>query len=624
MADKTVIQKRNRTGAAAPATLIMLGVIGIIAIATLLFVRGSTVAAHRQFYSRLAASGAASAIQVAQESFDGNAAYSGTKEFTLIQNPDYRVTLAAEVVTTAADGLSKTIRGIGTVYVADVSNTRAYTYDVTTTTIHTFAKQKTPDMYGPIAWYDASDSATIRRAGSETKTVTAKTTFGDAVDATRDTVEERDSDGAQSLESWQSTDLELDACDPKEFSGKDCDSGDTKRTSSGIRFNELAVPRGSHILAATLALKSTYVSTGNNSTYNVCGLYSSTNNQIATFNQNATSQTAAREDGTLQQTTNCVTLKTATPPPSKIFSVDVTKIISEITQQSGWPEGSTAGSLGFVIIYASGEGNVTVSKDAITLSISYGSPEPAITASEQVGEWWDKSTHANHARGNSVQSARPSVVASSNPDRIGLHFENSLLAATVNPSGASREQTVFALIKPEQQPAASISESPLISTAQSNTDMFYSLLLHSNTSEGFAARPWPVGSSITSSSASFTCGGQKPACNNTPIVVSAVSSDNGASITTSIRANGNEQSSVSAQAANMSSLHYNQLYIGGNPASSNLAASYTNGTYYEIIVYDHRLGCNEMLTIENYLREKWEIDNAPWTGTCPAQQIPLL
>lgn len=609
----------NQSGATAPVTLLMLAIIGIIGIATLLFIRGSTVAAHRQYYTRLASSGASSALQYAQEMFDQNPNYSGTKELTILQEHDFRVSISTEVLTTSNDGLAKTIRGIGSVYVRDVSDSSAYTYDVVTKTLYTYATDKTPATFGPVAWYDASDSSTVRENTMPTRTLKSSTITGQPLDSSRSTVEELVAGGQPTLMAWASPDLELDACDPQEFPAIDCASGESKKVTTLLAFNGIDIPPDSNVLSATLNLPITYMSPGNASSYRVCGIFNQAGGNIGPFSN------TGEETKAYSETQECARLETKTWPASGTVQVDVARQIRELSRNSLWRLNNSNNSLGFKITHDQGIGQVTVSKDKIELNVTIGDPQTEARASNQIREWLDKSPRGNHARIATDLSNYPNYIANNSFRKRGVQLaNNSLLIAEVSPAVKTREQTIIALISTERRPENSASETALLS-AQDETSGFNHTLLSSLTTRwGYAARPWSLQNPLDENSASIDCENKQECPTLKPILLSTITSDNGTSLTTSLRASGSEISSVSATAQSQSNESYSKLSIGGRPALAGQTASYSDVTAYEIIVYDRRLSCHEVAALENYLRIKWGLQDSAWNGSCPAQQIPLL
>lgn len=622
MVDKTSF-RANHSGATAPATLIMFGAIGIVAIITLLFVRGSTVAAHRQFYTRLATSSAQSAINYAQARYQEDADFNGTREVDIIKNSEYRVTISSEIISTTPDGLTKTVRGIGTVYVTDVSQTRAYTYDVVTKTLYTHAKETMPSHFAPIAWFDANDASTIHDPGTATITVSTRTTFGKAADTSRDTLQELLTTGAQTIQSWQSPDLELDACDQVEFPKIDCDARAVKKLQTGVLLRNVNIPVNTPIQSARLTFQTSYVSPGNDSTYEICGIYNPTGAAMPAFTDSQSSQLTNNPAYT--RTNTCVKLSTKTPPPSKLFSTDVTSIITEITSQNNWAQPTSENSIGFILSHTSGTGKVSVAKDNIFLSVTHGTSYPAPPLGEKIGEWWDKSHYGNHARIQPSGDYGPTYVADTSKGLYGVRLNQSALYANMTQKVNANEYTILAVVNPDKAVLNAPVENSILSVQSKENGMHYSFLDYSSTNNTFVARPWALNSASLQNGATVICNDARNNCSNKPSILTITSSASGNTITTSLRSNGDEKGSVSATTADDIQLQFDSLTIGGKKSTEKDSSTIaTPGEYFELIIFDHRLSCTEVASMENYLRKKWDISAETWDGSCPVQQIPLL
>jgi hypothetical protein len=69
----------------------------------------------------------------------------------------------------------------------------------------------------------------------------------------------------------------------------------------------------------------------------------------------------------------------------------------------------------------------------------------------------------------------------------------------------------------------------------------------------------------------------------------------------------------------------NQVYFGGtrSGAMPGSGVNYLNGDYAELVVYDHALSCHEIVSIDNYLRAKWNLSPSAYADTCP-DDVPTL
>ncbi len=599
--------RNYQSGATAPVTLIMLAIIGLIAILTLLFIRGSTVAAHRQYYARLASVGAESAVNLAKQKFTDNPDYAGNGELTLLKTADYRVTVSSEVVSVSLDGLSKTIRGRGTVYVNDVSPTEAYTYDSKTATIYTYAKTKTPEHFGPLAWYDASQARSITQAGTATATVQSTTPKHNGSDPSAQTYEELLHNGGYSDSAWQSDDLSLNGCESREISESICDRTATKYSANGIIFTNITIPRAAPIVQAQLRLPLHTVADGAVATSTVCGFYNSaTDPHPVLFNRGQPVQLTTRITDPNLHTQQCVDFTVKSATPSNAVMIDVAPIVTEAINHTGWQQ-DTPATIGFYMLHTAGDGAISIAKSGISLAITYGTITTPSTGG-QIAEWLDVSGHGHHLR-TTPNTPHPTYT-SGTASEAHITFTAADAGALLPTTTELRAYTVLAVLR-----------------ARSDTDQSYNVLqavkddftlqsmVHiSAESVGIAAWPWSLGKPELPKTAHFICGRSEPDCTNKPVVVNVTTYLHDQQVTTKLRANGTLQSTVTAPADNKTSLNVTGFLIGDSRSQDlNL---------FEMQIYDSALSCRDAEPLEQQLRAKWGIAAQAWESNCPAQQIP--
>lgn len=616
-----------------PTVIILIVIMTSVAYATLLQASNSLNLSYKQSYIQMSREASKAAIDYAQEQFDnascGN--YNGTAETNLTgsSNTRYRVTMQSDVQSTSPDGFEKKIIGTGRVYLPKASTTALYIFDIRSEIVRTYAVCKTPDNFAPIAWYDASNVNTLK--GSTTSTTTPATSFGTFSDSTRDTLEERADNGAQTLASWQSNDFEMHDCDASEFTTSVCNSNTTKYMNDGMIFSGANIPKGSSISSATIKLACTTPSGANGTlSQRIYGFYKSASsphpdlftqagsNQLKTPLGTAALHTAAHADVT---SNNC--------PPGNQTTYDVTSVVQEIVNNPNWdPTGAgNGGRLGFIFTRQSGSGSRHLLKNSNQLSISYSAA--SITPVANTGsmfQWDDISGNGNHAR--SAFGTAPTRQDNQINGKTVVRFNNGSLLASLNTALAGkREMTAFAVIKPTFSGGSNGRVVSGMSAAGS-----------SDTSNGNSILPmlrFGSGTGFSSSydnntdKANVTC---SPNCTNTPTLVSSLFNidTNSDKMVATLKVNGSSQSNTLSGIDPGSpppkyTYSIDQLYLGGARSGAGaLAGGYFNGDYAEIVVYDHALSCHEVEDLEEYFRAKWAIAPSQWTSTCPPDNVPTL
>jgi hypothetical protein len=627
--------KLNQHGFVMPTVIILMSIMVVVAYAALMQANNSLSLAYKQAYIQMARVASKAAVDYSQEQFDNSTCgnYTGTTEQDLVVNDRYRVTFKSEVVETSADGYEKKIKGTGSVYLPKLSSTAQYVFDIRSEIVRTYAVCKTPDNFAPLVWLDASREETLLQLGSSTNSVNAPTTYGNASDSTRDTLEERADNGSQTTNSWQSDDFEMHTCEGTEFSNAICSNASSRYLNIGMIFSNVDVPRGSTITSASITLACTTPSgTAGSLTHRVYGFYdtstsphpslftSSGSNQLRPKLSTANLHTVAYRDITAN---NC--------PPGNNTVFDVTNVAQEIVNNSNWDPnaGSNGGRMGFVIRRQSGSGSRHLLKTGNQFAISYSTTtvNPSVDTGS-VGEWQDISGNANHARisyGNAPTRHDNQI----NSETIVRFNNGTLLSSLTSALAGKREMTVLAVVKPNFNTSSANSRfvSGMSSTGTNDTTSGSSIIpvLRNSSGNGFSSIY--SGSSATYRT-DFSCGGS---CANTPYIVTSVfkidSSTN--TISSELRGNGVVGASRTGFAPSGSPYTYgiNQFYIGGRRTgamSGGSGTEYFNGDYAEIVIYDKALECRQYEAIEEYLRVKWSISASPYDTTCPEEPIPTI
>lgn len=617
----------DNEGFALPTIILLTLVMSFVAYAALIQSNNNLNLAYKQTYIQIARTASKSAIDYAQEQFDSSVcgAYTGTPETNMIVNDRYRVTIKADVLDTSSDGFEKTIKATGSVYLPKTTSNAKYIFDIRSEIVRTFALCKTPDNFNPIVWLDSSDTNTLKKSSITTQTVNYTTAFGNATDSTRDTIEERQDNGAQTTGSWQSNDLEMHDCDLSEFSSNICSSNTTKRLYTGIIFKNTTIPKNANITSATLSfVGGTPAGAGGALTHKLLGLYQTSNNpHLGLFTSSGTNQVRTPTITPNSRTTNFINFQTNNFPPGNTLGVNVKNVVQEMVNNSNWSDGN----LGFGLSYSSGNGTRRAKKNGILLSVTYTTNAGNTQANnnEAISQWDDKSIYGNNAI--FTHGVAPTRVDNQINSKPIVRFAGGNLLSTLNqPLNSKREMTVIGVLKPNL--SASDTDSRIVtgmnSAYNNDTDGVHSIipLLRNGTGLGFSN---VYASNVAQYKNSFTCDSD---CEDKSNIISSYFTSTDSTKTSSmLKLNG----VVGAEKLNITptspySYSINQLYFGGGRtgAMPGSGQKYTYGDFAEIIVYDHALSCRDVESLEEYLRSKWNVYGQPAESICPANTIPTL
>lgn len=643
---RKIFRLNDQSGFVMPTVIFLMMIMSVVAYAALLQASNGLNLTYKQSYTQMARVASKGAIDYAQEQFDKApcGAYTGTAEQDLVSNAHYRVTFKAEVTSTSVDGLEKTIKGTGSVYLPKLASTAQYVYDVRSEIIRTYALCKTPLDFGPLVWLDSSNTASLK------KTITSTSVVGQVglnvlnLLTPNDSVEELVSNGNQGAASWLSGDLEMHTCDSLEFLLITCITSGSKDQYVGLAFSNFNIPKNSVISSAIIKLTGSAASSGGSVTHRTYGLYNtSTNPHVPLFTSSlgASNQVRSRITTANLHTTALTDTVVNSLPANQTVNFDVTSIAQEMINNANWDPTNNGGRIGFGVLRQAGTGSQTVCKGnigALPLSCVGKGPQLTITYTpttlyqanngDTLAEWDDLSGNANHAR--FAYGTAPTRVDNQINSLPVVRFNNGTLVSTLTTVlTGKREMTVFAVVKPNFGTSASDGRiiTGMTSTSANDTGGSTAIipLLRDGSGNGFSSN---YSGSGTTNRTDYLCGAT---CSSTPYIFSSVFDIDGATntITSILKGNGQPAASKSgiAPAGSPYTFGINQLYYGGRrnlTGGSAVGTDYLNGDYAELVVYDKVLECRQIEAIEEYLRSKWAISGTPYTSTCPDVPIPTL
>lgn len=629
----------NQKGFVMTTVIFMIVILSIVAYAALLQSNNGLNLSYKQSYTQMARVASKAAIDYAQEQFNNSSCgnYNGTNETDLVSNDRYRLTFRSEVTNTTDDGLSKTIKGTGSVYLPRLSSTAKYVFDIRSEIIRTYALCKTPGDYAPLQWLDASDTTKLLQLPTGTS-FSAQAGLGvlDLI-LPNDTVEEKVSDGTQGTLSWLSDDIEMHTCDALEYVLACFGSQAQRDLYTGYVFNT-TIPRGSTINSATLQLSgATPSGSGGSVTSRFYGLYNtSTNPHLPYFTSGGVNQVKSRITNPATRTSAYEDLTTNNIPPGNAVSFDVTDIVQEMVNRPTWSNGT----LGFGALRQAGTGSRKVCKGNLVgglgcwgrgprLNITYSAAAPTPSVNNGSVFEWDPVTGwgvpAVFAHGS-----QPVRVDNQINGRTVVRFNNgALLASLTSALSAKREITVMAVARPNFTTSGANGRfiSGMTSTSSNDSTDGTSIipLLRNGSSNGFSSIY--AGFSSTNRT-DHLCSGL---CANTPYIFTSVFTIDPTTNTMTSTLKGNGSPAAAKTGINPSGSPYtfgiDQLYIGGRRNGTGggaTGADFLNGDYAEIVIYDKALECRQIEAIEEYFRTKWAISGSPYTTTCPTDTIPTL
>lgn len=617
------MKRLNYQGFAMPVIILLLSLMAITAYSVLSIAGTSIDQSFSNGYKATTDSAAKAGVNYAKIQFNDSYcdSYSGTEETNLVNNDNYRLSFKVEVLGANADGLSKTIKSTGYLYLP-ANASRPKITKTETRVIYNASpdKCKGPNFYSPLVWLDASDNSTLLKPGVQIKTISSSTDYGKIADTSRDSLEERQDNGAISSDSFKSTTLSMHNCKPSNFNNDVCSHKATKQLNIGFVFQNINIPKNTSITGATLELKCfNKQSQDGPLTSKVVGFYQApSDSHPSLFNQTNNNQLKNVINTNGLRTNANATHLTNSCGPNGTISINVKDVIQEIVNSNGWnPNSDNKATIGLAVSYVNGYGSREINKSGNKLNISYSTaPAQNSADNEDVGSWLDKSGNGNNASlayGNS-----PKLNADSLNSKPALDFNNSIFAIDLTSALENKkEMTAFAVIKPNFGSSTNNGRiiSALKNTADNDDTSAQSIipLFRNSDKTGYSTQYSPG----SANGLNYQC----TDCSNTAnILTSLFAKSSNQAMKSSLSINNQVVASNSGFKPSGSPYTFSvdKFYVGGSRlgALPGSGSNYFNGNYSEIIIYDTALTCRQINSINNYLRNKWSISSTIYPDNC--------
>jgi hypothetical protein len=614
------MNKQKQEGFALPVIIILITLISITTF-SILSIAGSSmnqsIDRQRQYAidSSLKAGVNYAQIQL-DESYCSN--YEGTPETNLANGND-KLTFQIDLITRSNDGLSMQVKNTVRLYSPAKSTTPKITKSINSTIYSaSLNKCQTPASYGPIVWLDAQNSSSLINNSSEIKSLVTHTDYGSSSDNTRDTFEERQDNGGTTVDAWENPNLNLHSCNAISFDNDICSKQSTKYTTAGLVFKNVDIPKNAKIASAILTLKcSNQASTPGELHHLIKGFYdNNADANPALFNKNDKSILKFKLDSGLT-TSASVDHSESRCNPDGSLKIDVKSVVQEIVSNNGWnPNSSNQATLGLLISRKSGNGSRTIQKSGNQLSISYSLANlDQSNDNEAVNGWIDQSNNGNNAVGSF--GSNPLLKANEINGLPAINFNNNAMLVKLSKKlSGNKSMTVFVVVKPNFTTSASNGRLLSGVLAESNDDTVIGKsiipLMRDEDHEALANQYAGPASKLL-----LNC----TSCNDRPIAItSLLSKGQGQTVDSQIKINNQEVGAKNNISASQDNYSYSvdQFYIGGTNDKQNAstATSFFNGSYGEIIIYDKALSCQQINTINNYLRNRWKLSIEEYKDSC--------
>lgn len=548
----------------------------------------------RYSYTQMAHIASKAAIDYAEEQYELNQNYNGTPERDLVVTTKYRLTIQVNILYNESSN-SKRIQAFGRVYIPEAAANADFVRDIQASIIRNGeviicatcgtggggggGSIVDPATYEPLLWLDANEPNSLIQpitGGADNQYI--ESLYGTSY---RDVVEENGPDAYYSPgEPYFSTaDLEMSY-----------DGFYWGHQTIGLRFRGLNTPRNATVSKAYIQFRTDETKQAGAVDLLVRGVASDNAPQWSYTNYTAYSA---------PQTSSSVTWS---PPNWNVVGasganerVDVTPIVQEIVNRSGW---NTGNAIAFVISYIQGSGVRTAESGS-----SGGEPELyvewdtggggggfATNPGDQVGTWIDKSVNNNDA--NLAYGSTPTLSVGSINGLDAVTFNGGALESALSSLASDNGITAFMVMRPR---TTSASNARFLTAMRSNQSEDYNtydgvpLLLRNGTST-LLMQYYRNQTGETLSGAIDNSWG---------IYTSRISS----SWVERLLRDGVEN--YSDQISNIN-YDIDQIYIGGRRSGSS-GADYADMDVAEIIVYDKALECTELNEIEAYLGDRYGI-----------------
>lgn len=609
----------------------------VILTALMMAVTSTATFANQVVYRQVSLAAAKSALENGKEMFDANEYFDqldsnqdGTvdndsnansipdtlEEKDMFSNASYRVTfqLTIKAGGTSADGRSKKVYGTGRVYIPASSTTARFSRDIHGEIIRSGIAAKNPSDFSPLAWYDAMcNPASSTEAGCQSGTVLREGSLSASGIAT--SLREERENGTYCGGAPQTGDGHFSM-----NRGSDC--GANQKNHAAMVFNlGSSLPKGATVTGAYVQFTAAYTSSGN-MTSRIRGL--DVDNQ-ANFTSSSSSQLSG-VPYTTASTDWAVPGWTTVPQRGPAQqTADISAVIQEIIDRPGWSTGNNIGLITSHVTGGTSNGWRCADLDDVGLTVTYtmGSSSVPASSGEQVSIWRDRSGNGfDLAPLDSSSKPTYSVITqapggSAPNNKPMLSFDSSGLAAAV-PLTANRtanSMTAIAVMKVYSQTNAT-GDGHIVSFRGSGTgDTTISPFWRHPTS-GFHSTDDAATNSDMLCMAQGTNSMLEQDCRqfyfsaNSDWTIGAVTSD----------IYENQQLFRVHGDAGPTRIYENNpitlnspytIAIGYNPFNSVKGARVEIA---ELILYDYRLNCPRIESVERYLADKWGL-NDPALGS---------
>jgi hypothetical protein len=580
--------EKSQSGFAMPMILtfiILIGVVGTSLVQSSVQTNGSAVL-HSQVQIAHIASKAA--IDYAEEQYEINSSYTGTAEQDLFVNDFYRATIEVQILYNESSS-AKRVQGIGRVYIPETSSNAKVVRDIKSTIIRNgevivTAGQVDPASFDPLVWLDANEPNSLYKSvvSSNTQTINALAGTSNA-----DVVEQRGSNASSGAGTLLFNDPDLEMSYDGTAKGNQV---------IGLRFRGVTTPKNATIQNAYIQFTSDQTKQARVVQLQVQGVASDNAPTWSGTNavSNATKTTAS---------TNWDPPNWSNPPLSgAIERVDVTSIVQEIVNRTGW---SPANAMAFSVRWLNGSGVRTArsgtSANAPQLFIQWqsGSTTPSIASGDAVVAWYDKSGNGNNALLGYGTAPTLQTNQINGLNAIRFSANGTLLSSL--PNTTDTELMAFMVMRPRTTSASSARFLSLMNSSQSSD---------SNTANGLV--PFMRNGSATSIQQYYNNAAGRSITGAIDDTWATYSSRMSNAYSERLLKNSNPDNYGSHFSP---SFTINQMYVGGRRSTS-AGADYANMDVVEIIVYDRAFVCTEIQQIENYLEAKYDFSYSD-KNPCP-------
>ncbi len=585
-------KRHDQEGFMLPSMFILLALIAILGATMIQTTLASQTASIKHSYIQIAHIASKAGIDYSKEQFELLPSYSGTAEFTIINNPKYRVTIEVDVLQNIST-TQKRIQSYGRVYIPDTASTAAYVRDIKSTIIRSGELAGNPADYNPILWLDAGEPNSLYKGpSSNSQTITGL--YGSS---SADIVEEYGSDASSSNRgrlNFSGSSLDMPCS-----SGLPPCGGSFGTQKVGLRFRSVTVPKNATITNAYIQFTTQSTQTAGALNLNVQGIAqddpSAWSGNYDVSNRPKTSASVVWAPPNWNTVNSAGANERAT----------ITTIVQELVNRGGW---NPSQDMAFSISYASGsgvrkayKGQNSNPKPSLYIQWTDTGGQNATTTGDTIERWNDISGGNNHAQ--FTYGARPTLQNSQINSLPAVRFSaNGALLSSLPSDATGTGVTIMAVMRPRTGSATDARFVSLMNSAlnsDSNTPNGISALQKSGTSttliqkyngtdgetlSGGIDGAWSIFSSRIASTKV-----ERLLKNSTP--------DNYSEL--------------------ISTINYsiNQIYIGGTRNISS-GSNYADADIAELVIYNKDLSCSQLQLVELYFSQKYNI-SISFKDPCP-------